>query len=134
MSDTKMASSSEIKLRFDTFYNIIDGSPVSTTQTRHGINPATKQANPDVPVASQQDLNSAVEAAQRAFKHWSQTTMEERRAALVAYANAYKELTSDFAKLLTMEQGKPVSYPFPLFLQLGSEISRRADCICYRRG
>jgi acyl-CoA reductase-like NAD-dependent aldehyde dehydrogenase len=100
-----MASSPETKLRFDTFYNIIDGNPVSTTQTRHGINPATKQANPDVPVASQEDLDSAVEAAQRAFKHWSQTTIEERKAALVGYANAYKELTSGFAKLLTMEQG-----------------------------
>jgi acyl-CoA reductase-like NAD-dependent aldehyde dehydrogenase len=109
-----MVSSPEIKLRFDTFYNIIDGSPVSTAETRHGINPATKQPNPNVPAASQQDLDNAVEAAQRAFKSWSQTTIEERRAALLAYADAYKKFTSDFAQLLTMEQGKPVSNPFLL--------------------
>jgi acyl-CoA reductase-like NAD-dependent aldehyde dehydrogenase len=129
-----MSLSPEIKLRFDTFYNIIDGKPVSTPETRHGINPATKQPNPDAPVASQDDLDSAVEVARRAFKHWSQTTIEERRAALVAYANAYKEFTSDFAKLLTMEQGKPVSNHFPLFPLTGSEISIHADCFCYRGG
>ncbi|KAJ0423077.1 Aldehyde/histidinol dehydrogenase [Aspergillus carlsbadensis] len=105
-----MVSSPEIKLRFDTFYNIIDGSPVSAAETRHGINPATKQPNPNVPVASQQDLDNAVEAAQRAFKSWSQTTIEERRAALLAYADAYKKFTSDFAHLLTMEQGKPIAF------------------------
>lgn len=77
--------------------------------TRHGINPATTEPNPEVPVATQEDLDKAVQAARAAFKTWSKVSFEERRAALLAYADAIDANIDGFAKTLTMEQGKPMT-------------------------
>jgi len=99
------------KLEFETFSNVINGKLVPGTTTRHGINPATKKPNPEVPVATEKDLDDAVAAAKTAFKTWSRTTVQERREKLLAYAEAFKGYSEDFAKLLTAEQGKPVSLP-----------------------
>jgi len=96
-------------LSFDTFQNVIDGKLVTPGQTRHGINPATKKALPDVPVAIQQDVDTAVKAGKKAFVTWSRTPVEERRDALLKFAQAFQDLSSEFASMLTKEQGKPVS-------------------------
>lgn len=77
--------------------------------TRHSNNPATTEPNPEVPVATQEDLDKAVQAARAAFKIWSKTSFEERRAALHAYADAIEANADGFSKTLTMEQGKPLS-------------------------
>ena len=97
------------KVTFDTFQNVINGKLVSTSQTRHGINPATKKALPEVPIATQQDVDAAVKAAKDAFPGWSRTSIEDRRAALLKFAEAFKAQAEDFGKMLTTEQGKPVS-------------------------
>lgn len=97
------------KMDFTTFHNVINGKLVPTSKTRHGINPATKKANLEVPISTPQDVDNAVAAAKAAFKKWSRTSLEERRTALTNYANALVEHREDFAKLLTTEQGKPVS-------------------------
>lgn len=81
----------------------------TTTTTRHGINPATTEPNPEVPVATQEDLDKAVQAARAAFKKWSKTSFTERRAALLAYADAIDANIDGFSKTLTMEQGKPLT-------------------------
>lgn len=102
------ANGSSARVQFDTFSNIVNGKCVQTEQTRCGINPATKKSNPPVPSATKQDLDDAVQAARAAFVKWSKSTIEERQAAVVGFAEALKEQEEDFAKLLTMEQGKPV--------------------------
>lgn len=91
------------------FYNTINGKLVPTKETRHGINPATGTPNPEVPVSTPQDVDDAVAAAQEAFKTWSQTPYSKRKEALLALADAIEKYTDDFTKLLTQEQGKPVS-------------------------
>ena len=96
-------------LDFTTFKNVIDGKTVESKTTRHGINPATKKPNPDVPVATQADLDQAVKAARKAFNSWRKTTHEERAKALVDFANALMAEKDNFAKLLTQEQGKPLA-------------------------
>jgi acyl-CoA reductase-like NAD-dependent aldehyde dehydrogenase len=98
------------KLQFDTFKNVINGKLVGSSQTRHGINPATKKPNAEVPVATQKDVDDAIAAAKVAFKTWSRTSVEERREKILAYAEALKEHTNEFAKLLTTEQGKPLMF------------------------
>ncbi|RFU30131.1 hypothetical protein B7463_g6193, partial [Scytalidium lignicola] len=98
------------KISFDKFQNVINGKLVPTSQTRHGINPATKKANPEVPVSTPKDVDDAVAAAKAAFKTWSRTSIQERQEKLLAYAEALKEHASDFAKLLTIEQGKPLKF------------------------
>lgn len=91
------------------FYNTIDGHLTTTEKTRHGINPANGKANPEVPVSTPKDVDDAVAAAQKAFKSWSKTSREERKKAVLAFADGIEKYMSDFSKLLTQEQGKPVS-------------------------
>jgi len=81
----------------------------STPTTRHSLNPANSQPNPEVPVSTQEDVDRAVQAACDAFKKWSKTSIAERRAALDAYASGIEANADGLAKTLTMEQGKPLS-------------------------
>ena len=94
---------------FSNFQNTINGKLSSTKETRHGVNPATGKPNPAVPVSTQQDVDAAVDAGKAAFKKWSKVPYEERKKAVLAFADALEKHTPDFAKLLTQEQGKPVS-------------------------
>lgn len=93
---------------FNNYLNSIDGKLTGTKETRHGINPATGKPNPEVPVATQQDVDNAVNAAKKAFVSWSKTPFEERKKAVLAFADALEKHQDDFGKLLTQEQGKPV--------------------------
>jgi len=99
----------ETPLTWDNFYNIIDGKLLSTSTTRHSINPATGTANPEVPVSAQDDVEAAMLAAKKAFKSWADTSMFKRRAALLAFSNALETEQETFAQFLVQEQGKPVS-------------------------
>ncbi|KAH8588485.1 aldehyde dehydrogenase [Bisporella sp. PMI_857] len=101
---------SSSRINFTTFSNVVDGKLVQTAITRHGINPATKEPLPEVPVATRDDLDAAVEAARRAFTTWSKVPVTERRAALEQFAVALETYQDDFAKLLTTEQGKPLIF------------------------
>ena len=95
---------------FSEFKNTINGKLTTTKETRHGINPATGKPNPEVPVSTQQDVDDAVAAGKAAFKKWSKVPWGERKKAVLAFADALEKNTNDFAKMLTQEQGKPVSY------------------------
>ncbi|KAK5941872.1 hypothetical protein PMZ80_005823 [Knufia obscura] len=95
---------------FGEYYNTIDGKLCSTQETRHGINPATGKPNPEVPVATREDVDTAVAAAQKAFKSWSKVPYSERQQALRNFADALEKHQDDFAKLLTQEQGKPLMF------------------------
>lgn len=100
---------------FGEYYNTIDGKLSSTQQTRHGINPATGKPNPEVPVSTKEDVDTAVSAAKKAFKTWSKVPYSERQQALYKFADAIEKHSEDFAKLLTQEQGKPVSEQNTMF-------------------
>jgi acyl-CoA reductase-like NAD-dependent aldehyde dehydrogenase len=81
----------------------------TTSQTCHGINPANRQPNPEVPVSTQEDLDRAVDAARKAFRTWSKTSFDERRTALNAFADKIEANKDALARLMTQEQGKPLS-------------------------
>merc|ERR1712000_297193 len=95
---------------FNGFYNSINGKLTSTEKTRHGINPATAKPNAEVPVSTQKDVDDAVAAAKAAFKTWSKTSWDERKKAVLAFADALEQHVQDFGKLLTQEQGKPLQF------------------------
>ena len=103
-----VGASKEFNL-FSGYHNIINGKLSSTEETRHGINPATEKPNPPVPVSTQQDVNDAVAAAKEAFKSWSKTPFSQRKNSIIAFSNALEQHKQEFSKLLTQEQGKPVS-------------------------
>jgi acyl-CoA reductase-like NAD-dependent aldehyde dehydrogenase len=93
---------------FETFSNVIDGKLQSTATTRHGVNPATLEDLPPVPVSSQEDLDVAVVAAAKATTEWQKVPIEKRRDAVSRLADALEAQADDFAAYLTKEQGKPV--------------------------
>lgn len=109
MNSMMTSAQSGGSLDFSTFYNVIDGKLSPTQDIRHGINPATEELNPEVPVSTLEDVDRAVEAGQRAFRSWSKTTYGERQKALLAFADALEAERDNFANLLVKEQGKPVS-------------------------
>lgn len=94
---------------FSDYKNTINGKLTETKETRTGINPATGKPNPAVPVSTQKDVDDAVAAGKAAFKKWSKVPYAERKKAVLAFADALEKNTNDFAKMLTQEQGKPVS-------------------------
>lgn len=93
---------------FSTYLNTIHGELVGTRTTRHGINPATGKPNPEVPVATLQDVDAAVAAGLTAFESWKKVPWAERAKAITTFADGLEKHAADFAKLLTQEQGKPV--------------------------
>ncbi|KAJ5873849.1 uncharacterized protein N7529_002279 [Penicillium soppii] len=90
------------------YVQIIKGKSAPTKVTRHGLNPATLEALPEVPIATPDDLDSAVDAAKAAYKLWSTTPYEDRKKAVVAYADALDQYKDQFRDLLVAEQGKPI--------------------------
>lgn len=97
--------------RFDLFtgyYNTINGGLRSTRETRHGIDPATGQANSEVPISTPDDVDLAVAAAKVAFKSWSKTDYQYRAERVLAFADGLEKYVPEFAKFLTQEQGKTV--------------------------
>ncbi|KAF3805683.1 putative aldehyde dehydrogenase FUS7 [Colletotrichum gloeosporioides] len=88
--------------------NIINGEFSPTAETRHSIDPATEEPLYEVPVATKQQLDDAVQHARKAFKTWGKTTHEERSKLVLQYADAIEENRESLEKLQTMEQGKPL--------------------------
>lgn len=95
-------------LRFDEFYNVINGELAKTNKSIHGTNPSTLGRNPDVPLSTQEDVDKAVRAARTAAAEWEIVPLADRQQAVLDFANALHEHREDFALMLTKEQGKPV--------------------------
>jgi acyl-CoA reductase-like NAD-dependent aldehyde dehydrogenase len=88
---------------------LIGGELVTTAKTIDVINPATEECIAQCPVASAQQLDQTVDQANAALKNWKQTPIGDRAAMLIRLADIVEENAEDFAKLLTLEQGKPLS-------------------------
>src|ERR1700722_15788892 len=73
------------------------------------INPATEEVVSACPRASIRQLDQAVAAAKAAFPAWAKTPITERKQALTAIADIMEKNASALARLLTQEQGKPLS-------------------------
>jgi betaine-aldehyde dehydrogenase len=71
-------------------------------------NPATGELIDRVPAGSAGDVAEAVEAAAEAFGNWKKKGMRERGMILFHAAEKVREQHMDLARLLTVEQGKPL--------------------------
>lgn len=87
---------------------LIGGRLVSSDRLIDVINPATEEVFARVPHASEADLNAAVDAATQAQKAWATTSMPERKAKIEALAAAIEAEEAELARLITLEQGKPL--------------------------
>jgi succinate-semialdehyde dehydrogenase / glutarate-semialdehyde dehydrogenase len=81
----------------------------SASQEIEVVNPATEDVVDTVPAGSAEDVDRAVQAAQRAFPEWSKTDVEKRAELLAAAAALIKENANELAGILTSEQGKPIA-------------------------
>ena len=93
-----------------TFNLLINGKLVPGASTMDVINPATGEAFATCPRADAAQLEEAVAAAKAAFPAWSALTMADRRAKIMAIADAVEARIAEFARLLTSEQGKPLEH------------------------
>lgn len=93
-----------------TFNLLIDGKLVAGATTLDVINPATGKLLTQCARADKAQLDQAVAAAKKAFPRWSATPIESRRQALLKIADALAARSSEFARLLTQEQGKPLAH------------------------
>ena len=87
---------------------LIDGQLVAGASSMDVINPANETVLAQCPLASIEQLEQAVAAANRAFPGWSQTPLAERKAKLVEVADAIKANAERVTQVLTGEQGKPL--------------------------
>ena len=97
-------------LDFTTFHNTVDGKPRGCKTTYCGINGATEEPLWKAPVATEQDVEDAVDSAARAFPEWSQLPYRDRVEAARAWADMFRSLRAEFTDLLVTECAKPVRY------------------------
>jgi succinate-semialdehyde dehydrogenase/glutarate-semialdehyde dehydrogenase len=71
-------------------------------------NPATGELIDKVPAGTEEDVSRAVEAADMAFTTWAKKTMRDRGMILYHAAQKVRDQHKDLARLLTLEQGKPI--------------------------
>ncbi|WP_160724451.1 NAD-dependent succinate-semialdehyde dehydrogenase [Bacillus sp. USDA818B3_A] len=72
------------------------------------INPATKEIIGAVPTGGAYEAEQAVNAAYTAFKNWSKKTAEERYQLLMKWFYLIEQNKEEIARIMTIEQGKPL--------------------------
>lgn len=91
------------------FSMTIGGAAASAGEFLDVVNPATGEIIAKVPDCTAAQLDEAVAAARSAFPAWRATPLEERRAAVAKFAEVLAVHAQEFARLFTLEQGRPVA-------------------------
>jgi aldehyde dehydrogenase (NAD+) len=96
---------------------VLDGAwvPPSTSDLFDVRSPHDGSAVGSAPIASETDVDRAVEAARRAFDEgpWPRMTVAERIAALRPFVDEYATRTAELATLVTSEMGSPATFAEP---------------------
>jgi acyl-CoA reductase-like NAD-dependent aldehyde dehydrogenase len=91
-------------------YNLtIGGKSVPTKDHFEVRNPSTGEVVGLAPKATSEQLDQAVESAQTAFASWSKTSQDERKTLCHAAAQKLADHAEEIARLITLEQGKPLN-------------------------
>ncbi len=102
-----MSPSKVTTVDFGTYQNTVNGELRGGKNVYHGINPSTKEELWPVPVATTQDVEDAVKAANAAFPAWSRTPFEKRVEMIKKYQELYNGYEKELTDLITKECGKP---------------------------
>ncbi|MBY5992216.1 NAD-dependent succinate-semialdehyde dehydrogenase [Ferrimonas balearica] len=89
--------------------SFINGQWQDAADTFEVRNPANGQLLAEVGNAGADEATAAVEAAYQAQKAWAATPAAQRAALLMAWHDAMLAHQEDLARLLTLEQGKPLA-------------------------
>ena len=90
------------------YYLSIGGQLVPSADSVEVLNPATGAPLAQAPAASLAQLDEAIGAARSAFASWSALGADQRQRYLEAYADALDSHRDELARLLVLEQGKPL--------------------------
>ena len=77
-----------------------------STQTQSVINPLNQEVLAEVPFATTEEVNQAVNAAETAFKTWSEVATPERARVFLKYQDLLKKHQNELAEILAKENGK----------------------------
>ena len=96
--------------RTKTYQQFIGGGFVDAADGRTAdvINPANDQVIASVPASSQEDVDRAVDAAEKAFEEWKKTTPQDRSLLLLKIADALEAKADEIGRLESANAGKPV--------------------------
>jgi 1-pyrroline dehydrogenase len=96
--------------RAKTYQQFIGGGFVDAAdgKTAEVINPANDQVIANVPASSQEDVDRAVNAAEKAFETWKQTTPQDRSLLLLKIADALESKADELGRIESANAGKPV--------------------------
>ena len=72
-------------------------------------NPASQEIIGSVPNCGQSETKIAIRAAENSFENWKNTTAKERSNILKKWFRLIENNLEDLAKIMTIEQGKPIS-------------------------
>lgn len=91
--------------------NLIGGEWVQADshQSFDVTDPATGQVIGTAPNAGRAETARAIEAAHQAFQKWGRSLAQERAEKLLKLAQLVRQNQEDLARLLTLEQGKPLA-------------------------
>ena len=78
-------------------------------ETQRVLNPATGAGLADLSLASDADVDRALEVAQRGFAAWRAVPPEQRASVLTSTAGKLRERADAIAHIVTLEQGKPLA-------------------------
>ncbi|SBS33177.1 Phenylacetaldehyde dehydrogenase [Marinomonas spartinae] len=84
-------------------YNVTRHTPFEV------FNPSTGELIGHAPNMANEELNAAVESAKSAFVSWSSLSDEELQKNCLAATQAIQDHSEELAKLVTLEQGKPLN-------------------------
>jgi acyl-CoA reductase-like NAD-dependent aldehyde dehydrogenase len=92
-----------------TLQNFVNGEWIASTSEsiREIVSPVTGETIAEVPDASAEDIDRAVAAAREAQSKWAALSAWERAKVCHAIADLIEERREDFARELSLEQGKP---------------------------
>ncbi len=89
---------------------LINGKWINTNRDLFPVfNPATSEKICKISIATEDDLLSAVNSAQLAMKEWQKYTAKERGKIIKTWGELITTNADDLAKILTLEQGKPLT-------------------------
>ncbi len=112
-----------------TIHHLINGQSVSSTSGRHSaiFNPATGEQTAQLGLASVEEVDLAIAAAQAAFEDWRYVSVARRTKLMYTFRNLVDKHQHDIAARLTAEHGKVLS-------DAAGEVARGLENIEYACG
>lgn len=86
------------------------------------IDPSTAQPLADIHAASQEDVDAAVDSAQRAFPSWSRTSPIARSRILLKAVQLLRDRNDEIARTETQDTGKPFSETNTVDVVTGADV------------